>query len=226
MKYDQKIKIQARHLREMGHSIDEIKNRIHVAQSTVSLWVRKVILDENARGRIAFLRKKAREKGSATARHNRVQHIIAIQRDIKSSLNMISHSKTSQFLYCALLYWAEGGKTSNKIQFVNSDPRMIQTFLSLFRASYPVQEGKFRVGVHLHEYHHREAILKYWSEITNIPLSQFTKPYIKPHTKKNIRKNYRGCVCISYCDVHTFHMLRETYLQFSDWILEKNKIKY
>ena len=109
---------------------------------------------------------------------------------------------------------------------MNSDPQMIRTFLMLFRASFTLDEKKFRVCVHLHEYHKKDEILQFWSEVTHIPLAQFTKPYLKPHTKNVIRNDYKGCMRVSYYDNRILEKIKSMYTYFSDWLLSQETIQY
>lgn len=213
-------------MRTKGYSIGEIKSFLNISQSTASLWVRGICLDDQAQKRILGLRKLARERGTATLIGRRLEKIKIVRLNIRKKIHSTTLSILHKLLLCSILYWAEGGKTRGRVQFINSDPKMIQTFLSLFRSFYPTEEKRFRVCVHLHEYHQKQHVLKYWSKITNIPLTQFTKPYIKPHTGKTIRAGYMGCVRISYYDAQAFYLLQETYKEFSNWLLKNIKVKY
>ena len=104
-------------------------------------------------------------------------------------------------VFCALLFWCEGTKDIHSgIHFVNSDPLLIKTFLSLLRSSFNIREEKLRVCLHLHEYHSPKKQILFWSRVTGIPSSQLIKPYRKPHTAKRIRKDYPGCASVSYYD--------------------------
>ena len=212
-------------MRAKGYSIDEIKNSFNIAQSTASLWVRGVQLDNRAQTRILELRRLARKRGNATISKRREDKIEEIRRNIRKNFHITTYTQFQQSLLCSLLYWGEGGKTQHRVQFINSDPQMIRVFLSLFRSFYPVDEKRFRVCVHLHEYHDQKGTLMYWSKITDIHLSQFTKPYIKPHTGKTIRDGYHGCIRISYYDTQAFYLLQETYKEFSNWLLMNIKVK-
>lgn len=59
---------------------------------------------------------------------------------------------------------------------------------------------KFRVVVHLHGYHNMKKQLRFWSHITAIPLTQFTKPFLKKNTGINKKLGYPGCISIVYYD--------------------------
>jgi hypothetical protein len=69
--------------------------------------------------------------------------------------------------------------------------------------------------VHLHDYHNADHQQLYWSGVTNIPLNQFHKPYLKPHTAKNKRPGYPGCLSLRYLDSRLGNLLKMIYIEFS-----------
>ena len=48
-----------------------------------------------------------------------------------------------------MLYWAEGSKSRNAVQFVNSDPAMVAFFGKFLRDFYEVQDDAFRIDCNL-----------------------------------------------------------------------------
>lgn len=104
-------------------------------------------------------------------------------------------------LTAALLFWCEGSKRYlNDLRFTNSDPNLICMFLFALRKGFAVDEKRFRILPHLHEYHVEKAQQEFWSNITKIPLDQFTKTYWKPHTAARKRDGYQGCISLRYND--------------------------
>jgi hypothetical protein len=94
---------------------------------------------------------------------------------------------------------------------MNSDPIMVASFLKLLRQSFNLDESKFRVLIHLHEYHNEAEILDYWSKVTQISRSQFTKSYHKPHTGTNNHPDYKGSCKIKYYDSYLAKLLTVIY---------------
>lgn len=200
MVHDINLITEAKRLRYQAYSYGEISKKLKIAKSTAYLWVKKVELDEKA---IKELNKKnvlARLKGLKVLKENREQRKKNIKKLAMMSVNNIKFNRGIKKLLCSFLYWGEGSKNTNSLIFTNSDPIMIKAFLTLLRSSFELKESKFRGLVHIHEYHNEKEIKNYWSKITNIPLSQFSKSYLKPHTGKNIREGYEGTISIRYYD--------------------------
>lgn len=88
------------------------------------------------------------------------------------------------------LYWAEGYKSlaCKGVEFTNTDPAMIRLMMRWFREICNVKESQFRIRLQLHNGEGIERIKNYWAEITEVPISQFTKAYIKvsPTSKKKV----------------------------------------
>ncbi len=135
-------------------------------------------------------------------------------------LSKIEFNKEFNKLLCSFLYWGEGSKNTNSLIFTNSNPKMIRSYLTLLRKSFELDESKFRALVHVHEYHEDIEIKKYWSKITNIPLSQFSKSYLKPHTSKNIREGYKRTISIRYYDYKIALELSFIYNRFADKLIK------
>ena len=195
------LKEKALSLRSQGYSIKEIAEYLHIGKSTSSLWVRGVILNKQAKNRLDNRRLEGYYKNSLTWEKKRIKS--EKQREVIASdiVKQISKDNNHLKIYCALLYWCEGGKTDRYgVRFINSDPALIKTFLNLFRKSFRVDERKFRVLLHLHDYHDGEKQKNFWTSVTNIPKKQFLKIFWKPHTSKRIRDNYQGCASIYYYD--------------------------
>ena len=202
-----------------GEYVKEIAKELDIAASTSSAWLRNVILNEEAQERLRGRRilgqyKTAQIRKEKTQRQNKEDEQFA-----KGVLKSIRFNSNIDLLCCSLLYWAEGSKTQSSVGFTNSDPKMISTFISLFRKSFfGLDESKFRCLVHIHEYHDEQKIKLFWSAITNIPLSQFQNSYLKPHTSKRKREDYHGTLSLRYYDSRVVQKLKAIYNTFSTQI--------
>lgn len=105
--------------------------------------------------------------------------------------NVKSYTKYQLKIFLALLYWGEGSKTKKNLTFTNSDHNLIKSYLKLLRASFNVDEKKISAWLHLHDYHDRQEMLTFWSNVTGID-----KKRIHVYNKKNAglrkKRDYKG----------------------------------
>jgi hypothetical protein len=200
-----KIKTQfflAEKLRKKGFSFLEISKKLGISKSTAYLWLRNIKLTKNAQRRITQLGNNGRRKGVASNKIKRDLEEFKISNKVKQYFKKFNINEFDGKITCALLYWCEGAKNkgNSAVSFSNADPEMIQYFLLAFRRSFDIVEKKFRGLIHLHEYHDAKKQLRYWSGITGIPVSQFSKSFFKKNTGINKKENYPGCLNIRYYD--------------------------
>lgn len=217
MAYSPTLKEKAKRLRRTGYSLKQIAEKLRIAKSTASGWLRDIRLSERALGRLKKRRQLGQHKARQTKRKKREKKFKQLKAEKRKGLSKSKIDKQILKLCCSLLYWCEGGKyTDSHIIFANSDPILIKTFVNLLRQSFKLDEKKFRVLVHIHEYHSDIKQKRFWSRITEIPISQFTQSYKKPHTKKRKRNNYPGCIRVSYYDAKVAKELKALYTVFSE----------
>ncbi|NTU66998.1 MAG: hypothetical protein HGB08_03695 [Candidatus Moranbacteria bacterium] len=118
-----------------------------------------------------------------------------------------------------MLYWGEGCKSEKMsiVDFANSDSDMIVLFLKFLREVCGINEKKLRVFPYFHANQDIDRNINYWSHVTGIDKSQFTKPYIRQDydVKKRGRMPY-GLVHIRYADKKLLHLIKS-------WIEEYRK---
>lgn len=191
----------AKRLRKEGFSLSEIALRLHISKSTSSLWVRGISLNERATQRLRHRREIGFENMRATRRRLLEQERRTIRKYSQNDIFNLNLSPALRRILCALLYACEGGKrTKEGVRFMNSDPNLVRSFLVLMRKGFKIDENRFRVCLHLHDYHDENKEKIYWSKITGIPVKQFIKPFHKKNSKITIKENYRGCASIRYHD--------------------------
>ena len=216
MAYDIKVKEKAISLRKQGLSLGEISRAVKIAKSTASTWTSKIAIDQLAIDILDSKRLKAWQAGLQVLKQKRDRYKNEIAEAAKLDLSAINFNKQICKLLCSIFIWTEGSKLyGSYVGFMNSDPVMISTFLTLFRKSFVLDETKFRCLVHIHEYHQDQETKKFWSKVTKIPINQFSKSYLKPHTKKRIREGYSGSLSIRYYDYKIALQLKATYNQFA-----------
>jgi hypothetical protein len=191
MGYRGKLAEQARRLRRTGLPLTEIAARLGVSKSSVSLWVREVEftpLPRPPRGR--------RRDPNALQRRKRAE----IDRLVEEGRARIGRLSEREFLVAGVaLYAGEGSKGDGTVRFVNTDPRMVVLFCAWLRHFYEIDETRLRLALCLHQGLDLSAAMAYWSGLTGIPESQFSKPYrAVPDPSIRHAKHVHGCVTVRY----------------------------
>jgi len=187
--YSNRIIQKARKLRKQNFSYREIGKILNVPDTAVGRWCFKI-----KAGKGHFLRE--------IKRNQKIRREITKKERafIKAKANKINQGEAK--LLAALLYWCEGSKypTASRVDFVNSDERMMKTFIFLLRKGFNLNEKKFRVHLQIHDTHNFEKIKQLWSKLLGIPEKQFLKPTITKPTGKRHRDNYNGTCTLRYHD--------------------------
>ncbi|MDD5068100.1 MAG: hypothetical protein PHS53_01895 [Candidatus Pacebacteria bacterium] len=201
-------------LRRNGKSFRQIAKEIGVAKSSLSLWLRDVILDPKLKKKLSeqpFTR-DAIEKRRKSRLSNEKQKRISVIKQAEKEIETLTPATLRIAGIC--LYWAEGGKTrSGGARFSNSDPYMIRLMMRFFRTICRVKEDRFRCHIHTYSHLNVSKSEEYWSRITRIPLTQFFKTYSKP-SKASLGKRDTlpyGTIDVSIHDTKLF-------LQLMGWI--------
>lgn len=213
------IKQKAIQLRKQGISIPKIARQLGIAKSTASNWVSSLPLPEHILRHLSENSLTGCEKGREVIRIRRMLQRDKQRRDAGKLLEIFERKIDTNFtkLCAAILFWCEGSKRDlGSVGFINSDPFMIKVFLRALREGYELDETKFRIVIHLHDYHDDEEQKRYWSKITNIPITQFTKSYRKPNTKIRKREGYQGCISLKYFDARLAKELDALYHVFAE----------
>ena len=188
------LRLEARKLRKRGISVKKIAQYLKVSKSSASAWVRDIILTieqlevlrksslegaERGRLKSALLQKEKRRK--------------KMENFIKSGIKSIGKVTEREFLIAGLaLYWGEGYKKGRRLQLCNSDPKMIKFFLLWLRKCFAISysEIRCRVGINHMHFKRDNLVRAYWSKITDIPVTQFTKTSFKKVANKKIYENF------------------------------------
>ncbi len=183
-------KSKALKLRKKGKSISVIAKELQISKSTVSHWCKDIKLTKE---QISHIAKESQHRATASlllaAEVQRDERIKNIERERRVGAKRVG-SLTNRDVYMVGLglYWGEGYKKgSQEFGFTNSDPNMILFYLRWLKMSFNIERDQLILRVSINQYHKpRESeVLQYWSELIEVPESQFTKTsFIKTNAKK------------------------------------------
>ena len=203
-RYSKEVKSKVERLRKAGKTYTQIREQFPIPKSTLSVWLGekyKGIFDRKAQ--LLHLA-KTRVLASNALRNRRIERERVISERVSREVLDIPLSDIGvRKALISMLYWAEGGKTkSSLLTFTNTNPRLAYLYITLLRRCFLIKEDKFRVRLHLHYYHKKKESVTYWSNLLDIPPSQFGKLYVKKRSsKKRFRKNFMGICFITYLDI-------------------------
>lgn len=188
------LRIEARKLRSKGVSVKEIAKKLGIARSTASVWVRDIILTVEQLETL----QKASIKGAALGRLRsallqKQRRLERIEESRRYGIEAISSLTKRELLIAGLaLYWGEGSKKGQEVEFCNSDPKMIKFLLLWLQKCFNVSIHEIKCCVGINEIHaERDQIVReYWSNATGIPLHQFRKTSLKKVRNAKVYENF------------------------------------
>jgi hypothetical protein len=186
----------ARELRGRAWTLQEIADELGVSKSSVSLWVREVQFTPR-RPEHGNRNYGARPPGPNKLRERKLEEIRQLEEAGKRRIGMLTDK---EFLVVgAALYAGEGAKTDGQVQFANTNPDMVRFFCTWLRHFFSVEEKRLRCRLYLHQGLDLQAAVRFWSDLTSIPPSQFRKPYrAVPDAGIRNSKHELGCPSVLY----------------------------
>lgn len=185
----------ARELRALGWTLMDIADRLGVAKSSVSLWVRDVEFEPKPR-------RRARRRGPNILQQRKAAQIESLIAEGRLRLGTLNEQA---FLAAgAALYAGEGAKRDGQVHFANTDSRLMAFFCAWLRHFFDIDESRLFGRVYLHQGLDISAATAHWSAVTGIPGTQFKKPYraVCDSTLRTIKHEF-GCGYATYCDART-----------------------
>jgi len=196
MKSFSTLKKKALVLRRKGLSYNEIKRKVPVAKSTLSLWLKYIKLKPEYRQRLYTKQVQILARGPQSQKERRAREIEGIIKDAENEVSFPLATEAFRLMGAAL-YWAEGNK-QGMCEVANSDPHLIVLMVKWFKSIFNISPAELKARLNIYPQQDDGKIKKFWSELTGIPIKNFGKSFIKP-TSSGYKKNnlYYGTVKIS-----------------------------
>lgn len=188
------LRLKARELRKLGTSVKEIGKELDISKSTVSLWTRDIILSpkqlEILKQRALLGAERGRLINSLKLKTIRLKRLEEAR---KSGIKIVGRLDDRELLVAGLaIYAGEGNKKTRAVRFCNSDPKIIMFMIEWLRECFKISNNRLSCFVGINETHRpREHEVKnYWSNLTHIPLSSFTKTSFKKVASQKVYDNF------------------------------------
>ncbi len=204
MKYDNEVKQKVRLLRRRGISLNDICKQTNVPKTTIRGWIRDIKLTSIQKGELQKKVFRALQDGRIKTIREQTNKKNKLQEQLftlgKSDIGVLNSREL--FLTGVALYWAEGFKNQHehRLGFCNSDPTMIIFYIYWVKKALKVKTSDvtLRLTLNMAYENQEDKIKRFWSKITGIPSSQFTKTFYQHSLWKRQYKqeNYHGVLRI------------------------------
>jgi hypothetical protein len=165
-------------LRKTGKSYSEIRKSIKVSKSSLSLWLRNVILTKKQLAGLKMKKVRAVErykKSMMQKRNNRLD--VYYQNQVKKWIPL---TEREEFIAGLFLYWGEGSKQNfNNINITNTDPAVIRFSLHWMEKSLGIPKNQISIKLHLYKDMDIQKETRFWMKQLGVSKNQFNRPYIK-----------------------------------------------
>ncbi|WP_030668206.1 terminase gpP N-terminus-related DNA-binding protein [Streptomyces cellulosae] len=194
------LRERARELRLQGWTYDQIEAELGCSRSSVSLWVRDLPKPEPR-----YTPEEHRElmqAGLTRLRNAQDEEREQVKKGAAREIGELTDREL--FMAGIALYWAEGQKSKpyqrrEAVNFVNSDPAVIQVFLA-WLDMLGVARDRLGFRVMIHESADVAGAEQHWADLVGIDVSSLQRTTLKKHNPKTVRKNtgdsYRGCLVV------------------------------
>jgi hypothetical protein len=174
-----------RELRRLGLSYGEVMDQIPVKKSTLATWCRDIELTPEQIDAIRSRRAPAPGIPRGTQRKRRREvELIRAQAKLEAE-----HLVRDPFWVAGVvLYWGEGSKTKRRLALANADPAALRLFRD-WSMRFHETDGGWRGRLNLHADNDEPGARRWWAYELSIPVSDFTKSFVKPDGTGH-RKNH------------------------------------
>lgn len=187
-----KKKNEAIELRKQGLSMKEISKELQVSQSSVSLWVRDIVLTPEQILKLSANNPIINRQLSGAKTKSNNARLKRLEFQLKGK----NKAKEGNLLHQAgcLLYWAEGTKSKNSCRFTNSDINMILLYMKFLRECFQLENKFISLTINCYTTNgiSKEDIEKYWLDKLGLDKSSLRKGVenLRPRSVTNqIRHN-------------------------------------
>lgn len=193
-------------LRLEGKTYGQIKRKLGVSKSTLSDWLSRLPL--NKEQQIALSKNKllakdaSREKSIETFKKKRLIRLKTILKN--QIIELLPLSKKELFLAGTFLYWGEGEKRHGRLSVTNTDPKVIKFALYWMIKILRIPRESIKVRLHVYKDMDIEEVVNFWSNLLNLPKTQFRGPYIKKTNREGLTYKSFG---YGTCQIYTHSTL-------------------
>lgn len=174
--------------REEGESIKAIARKLGVSASSVSQWVRDIVLTDDQHA--ALQARCTSHNGQTVSARLNAARARARRQGEQDHGRLLACRGHPLHLAGAMLFWAEGARARNAVVFTNSDPEMMRFFMRFLRQCYGVRNDRVAVTCNLFADHleRQREVEQFWLDALELPRSSLRKSSVNVYSKHSQRK--------------------------------------
>ena len=168
-------------LRAAGNSYSMISERLGIAKSTLSNWLANIPFTPNQE--VITSVGEAKLKSALYKQKLKFDDISKMRR--VAAVDVGALSKRDIFMLGIGIYLGEGSKSLEEVKISNSNPAVLKLAIRWLMESTNLDISHFRITLHAYPDNDIANCIKFWSNQTGIPMSQFTKTIIDTRQNKS-----------------------------------------
>lgn len=186
-------KRKARKFRKKGWSVPRIAQEVGVSEGSVSLWTRDIKLSASQK---AVLTKRSRGLWNEKWR----QKWLDKRKVYQEAGRQLAKQDNRLHLTGCMLYWAEGSKKRNTVNFANADIRMMKIFVKFLRKCYSIEPSEILISICCHLDHGLSLaeVENWWLRQLELPRSSIRKGIVVTKQSKRRKKRLKYGVCSAW----------------------------
>lgn len=176
---------EAEKLRESGFSYNMISEKLGIAKSTLSEWFKNKPFKPNKE---VLERIQYGPMRSGELQHNRrVKETLELTKIGRAEVGALT--KRDIHLLGIGLYIGEGSKAHEQVQFVNANPEVIKIMIRWFTECCNLTMENITISLHIYPDTNEQDAIKYWRDITKIPMENFRQTIVDRRKDKSQLKS-------------------------------------
>lgn len=198
-------------------STPKIAKELKVSKSAVFGWVKNVEITQEQRNELFKNKNKNSNWRIGVDKHVQVcKDKRLLYQDLGKKEIKVD---TWEHAAGCMLFWAEGAKNKNQLQFTNTDVNMLKFFVNFLKKFYNITNDQIALSFQYHDQDINE-LFDYWIKELEIEGCRKTKPYCKlNHTSKKNTKHKYGIVKLQLSNTELVNKIWgsiQAYLKFNE----------
>ena len=188
------LRLKVREIRRTGESITVIARNLGLPKSSVSIWCRDIDLTPDQIKALLTRKENGLKLGQIMgAMKNKEKKRENVEFFKKEGLRELSKMSQQEFFIAGVaLYIAEGSKKNGRIEFINSDPQLIQFMMKWLQTFFIKDDSELCFTIFINEMHRsrEEKVKQFWRAFLGAPLVRFRNTVFLKLQQKKIYENH------------------------------------